>query len=106
MEICSLEDDDYEGLFITQSDKSLNNSGITGNSSILGDPMDFSSPLVTLTPRGENKMPEYSDISDDELDPFPCSQNYQSSPGHSQRFVITVCKLKMSLLSQNDGNCV
>ena len=85
MEICSLEDDDYDGMFITQSSTNTQESVSNGNNSILGDPMDFSSPMVTLTPCGGNQSAQYSDISDDDMDPFPCSQNVRNLDNHPER---------------------
>ena len=72
MNVCSLEDDDYEGLFITQSDNS--SSGSSNNLSILGDGTDISSPCVSLIPP-KQKADEchYSDISDDDFE-IPSSQ--------------------------------
>ena len=77
MDVFSLEDEDCNELFITQSSK--NESDGRRESIILGDPMDFGRPLgsiVTsvLTPASESNLPQYEDISDDDFD-IPLSQN-------------------------------
>ena len=72
MSAFSLEDDDCESLFITQSsvksDESVNDVGI------LPDPLDFSSPCESLVSRGNISESKYSDISDDDSE-IPPSQN-------------------------------
>ena len=85
MDICSLEDDDYEGLFITQSDKVVQNADVQEKSPIFGDPMDFSAPLVTLTGNCETNQCHYSDISDDDMELIPSSQNIRNSATISSR---------------------
>ena len=63
----SLEEDDGNELFITQS--SPKRRKLSG---ILGDGMDFSSPLVSLVPSRKNE-PYYLDISDDDFTDIPSS---------------------------------
>ena len=67
MDVFSLEDEEYEHLFITQS------SDNSEKNAILEDPNDFSSPCVSLVPQRANIEARYSDISDDEFD-IPSSQ--------------------------------
>ena len=70
MEVFSLEEDeDVSQLFITQESK-----GETHEDSILGDQMDFQSPCVGLTSQTNATTGVYEDISDDDFQPFPCSQ--------------------------------
>lgn len=71
MEVCSLEDEDYSQLFITQSSPKRNNDKVPKNC-IIGEPMDFGSPCVSLL--NPDQQPHYSDISDDDFDMIPCSQ--------------------------------
>ena len=67
MDLFSLEeDDDYEGLFITQSSSNSDNSGLLGN------PEDFTSPCVSLEAQ-KGHGAQYSDISDYDFD-IPSSQ--------------------------------
>ena len=73
MDVFSLEEDDCSELFITQSDKS--DMDVMGP--VLGDPHNFSSPLVTLTPGEHDTKPQYSDISEDEFDLFPFTNGIQ-----------------------------
>ena len=79
MELFSLEDDECNELFITQKDSSISEAKIDQNGQIFGDPMDFSLPMVTLTPHGECSQTQYSDISDDDFDMIPSSQVSQNS---------------------------
>ena len=74
MEIFSLEEEDSAGLFITQG--GIVNNDNCGNNSILGDPMDFKSPCVSLVsqPKVNTNAAEYSDISDDDDFEIPSSQ--------------------------------
>ena len=81
MDICSLEEDNYNGMFITQSDKVLN--GNVGGS--IGGM------------RGENIVaaesgidPVYSDISDNDFVDFPLSQNSKNSSVIGERYVLIV----------------
>ena len=71
MEVFSLEEDDCNELFITQScsgdNNSVNSSVNDGFSGVLGDPMDFASPCSSLV------NAHYSDISDDDFE-IPSSQ--------------------------------
>ena len=70
MEFVSLEDEGNE-LFITQ--ESVENSQKNPRSvGILPDPNDFTSPVSSIIPRGN--QPYYSDISDEEDFQIPCSQ--------------------------------
>ena len=73
MEVFSLEDD-YSDIFITQSDKVVNqeDNGIDESNGLINDPMDFSSPCVSLV-SGKSDV-HYSDISDDEAFDIPSSQ--------------------------------
>ena len=79
MEVFSLEDEDYSGMFLTQSSH-LDN--ISDNSMILPDPMDFGSPCVSLISKTQ---PHYSDISEDEFVDIPCSQVAENSSASKQR---------------------
>ena len=69
----SLEDDDYNELFITQTPSS---DDTEQKSPILGDRFDFGVPLVSLVSKSQNTYQEqhYSDISDDEDFQVPSSQ--------------------------------
>ena len=86
MEVFSLEDDGFSNLFLTQESRNSavlhNGSGCTA---VLPDPMDFSSPCVTLTP-GSNDSTGcvYEDISDSENFQIPSSQEAKQSV----RFVV------------------
>lgn len=84
-EVFSLEDD-YGDLFITQSDKIVNNNGVGSHSDggILPDPMDFSSPSVSLV-SSESQSAQYSDISDDEIFDIPSSQKQQPGSKDDER---------------------
>ena len=67
MDIFSLEDEDNNGLFITQSGvNGLEAVNVTGGP-ITGDHADFQSPCVSLI-GGRNS--QYSDILDDDFEPF------------------------------------
>ena len=68
MDVFSLEEDDGNDMFITLTLRDDQNRNF---SSILGDPMDFSSPCVSLVNR---ETPHYLDISDDEFCLFPSFQ--------------------------------
>ena len=68
MDLFSLEDDDGNDLFITQSSNSSNGNN---SNSVIGDGSDFSSPCVSLV--SKNAAPQYEDISDDDFE-IPCSQ--------------------------------
>ena len=72
MDVFSLEEDDCEGLFITQSGS--NNPGNSYGSALVSDIRDFSSPCASLVNqvRGENVV--YSDISDEDDFQLPSSQ--------------------------------
>ena len=78
MELFSLEDD-YRDIFITQSDKVVNDkvnesNESSGKSVIFGDPLDFSSPCVSLV--SSTSDVHYSDISDDDNFDIPSSQKH------------------------------
>ena len=78
MDNFSLEDNDSQSLFITQS----SNSDISNI--ITGDPSDFSSPCVSLLSQREgDDNAHYSDISDDDFE-IPSSQ----IPTNSSRSVL------------------
>ena len=66
MEVFSLEDDDGNDLFITQS--STLDKDLSQNNSILGDSANFSSPCVSIIP---GVSAHYSDISDDDFQDIP-----------------------------------
>ena len=69
MEVYSLEDED-NSLFITQSDKSVNDD--QDDSGILGMDSDFTSPLCSFV---SHNVPHYLDILDEEGDfDIPSSQ--------------------------------
>ena len=72
MNVLSLEDDDGDCLFITQTSNSSDgdvNGGKLCNSS------DFISPCVSLVNQKESAMNNYSDISDDDFE-IPSSQKW------------------------------
>ena len=81
MDLFSLEDnDDCNELFITQSSPT-NDGNIPGNGiGITDNPMDFSSPCVSLLPGSGVESAHYSDISEDEFD-IPCSQQSSTNTG-------------------------
>ena len=83
MDMFSLEDDDANELFITQTPSS-SNVGI-GNSGIMADNMDFTSPCKSLIPDGVQKKFDFSDISDDEIFEIPCSQKNVKPMGENRR---------------------
>ena len=60
MEVMSLEEDDYEAMFITQSDKVLNQEDV-GISQESGKSDEFE---FGLNIQSEEVLPVYSDISD------------------------------------------
>ena len=66
----SLEDEDYEGLFITQSDRVLNGGNVSENSS---ESMDVAEHVAGTSSQNSVIQPIYSDISDDDFD-IPSSQ--------------------------------
>ena len=67
MDTFSLEDDNYDSLFITQSSDKCDYVGI------LGDPSDFLSPCVSLVSQGKVGDTKYSDISENKYE-IPHSQ--------------------------------
>ena len=71
MDLFSLEEDECNEMFITQSSKDncVRNDG--NLSPILGDGFDFGAPLVSLCHQvnGNNSEPVYEDISDDDFMP-------------------------------------
>ena len=69
MELYSLEEDEENELFITQTPSESN--GVENFGGLIGDPMDFQSPCALLV---GNKKPQYSDISNEEDFEIPCSQ--------------------------------
>ena len=76
MEVFSLEEDDGNDLFLTQISSS-NGSQVCENNNvgILGDPMDFSSPVVGVVSGTANQFGcTYKDISDEEAFEILCSQ--------------------------------
>ena len=79
MEIYSLEEDDYSGMFLTQTPRveKVENP-------ILPDPSDFKSPCVSLI--GGIKA-AYSDISEDEDFEMPSSQPVRNMEKQEQRCV-------------------
>ena len=68
MDHFSLEDDEYNDIFITQTPKAQMVNDV--NVGILSNGTDFLSPLVGLV---SGMAPLYSDISEDEFE-FPSSQ--------------------------------
>ena len=77
MDLFSLEDEDYQGMFITQS--SSNESNTSVNSGIISDASDFSSPCVSLVSQNTTSAPAYSDISDEGDLVIPSSQVPESN---------------------------
>ena len=74
MEVFSLEDDDYGDTFITQTPSSDSNVELSQENQILGDPMDFQSPCLTVLNKDNVVTAQYSDISDTEDFNIPSSQ--------------------------------
>ena len=72
MDVYSLEKDDCNDLFITQSS---GDNKINSSLSVIGDGSDFSSPCVSLvkSSTGVCNVPQYEDISDEDFD-IPSSQ--------------------------------
>ena len=72
MDMCSLEEDDYSGLFITQADpvKKDSNDGVK----ILPEGNDFEVPCISLVSQVSVHKPIYEDISDDEIFDIPSLQ--------------------------------
>ena len=69
-EIFSLEEEEkMSSMFLTQESRRNVN-----NSPILGDPMNYQSPCVSLVAQSQGAVSVYEDISDDELFKIPCSQ--------------------------------
>ena len=74
MDLFSLEDNDYcNDLFITQSSPKNEGNMPQNGSAITDNPMDFSSPCVSLLPGTGVASTHYSDISEDEFE-IPCLQ--------------------------------
>ena len=74
MDVFSLEEeDDYGGLFLTQSGsvkEVQNDVDMQESDEFLGLPTtDFQSPCASILNIGDNLVPCYSDISDDEFMP-------------------------------------
>ena len=82
MELFSLEEDDGNDLFITQSSHLDNNN--RQNVSILGSPTDFASPCASILNANSS---QYSDISDDEFVDIPCSQQPNVNATNSTRYL-------------------
>ena len=93
MDVFSLEDEDYSQMFITQS--SPKRVDLVDSSPILGDGNDFSSPLVSLVPKRNEELPQYSDISDDDFIDLPSSQIVKNSPASSGRYVFIVDEIDL-----------
>ena len=62
IDVFSLEEDDYNGLFITQSDNSVRN--VAESNKIPLDRSDFSSPCISIVLQQSMDRPVYEDISD------------------------------------------
>lgn len=77
MDLFSLEDEDYQGMFITQS--SSNESNTSVNSGIISDSSDFLSPCVSLISQNTTPAPVYPDISDEDDFVIPSSQVQESA---------------------------
>ena len=80
MDVFSLEEDDCSQMFITQSSPKR-----AGNETVLGDPLDFASPCVSLVGAEHAQGAQYSDISDEEFVQIPCSQPRNKKPDDSKR---------------------
>ena len=63
-------------MFLTQESRNIVN-----NSPILGDPMDFKSPCVSIVAQSQGGSAIYEDISDDDLFKIPCSQQNKQPMG-------------------------
>ena len=80
MDVFSLEEEDSNELFITQSPKANEDVVEMENMSILGDGFDFTSPMVSIGSDGRmNSVGDpYEDISDEDFEIPPS----QKSEGH------------------------
>ena len=72
MEVFSLEDDEYNGLFITQQSNEISDVSDVKNEEdsgvfLGGDSFDFGAPCVSLMPKVEPYNPQCKDISEDEF---------------------------------------
>ena len=75
MDVFSLEDDDCNDLFITQSsNEDINDCNVGCNLQILGKEDDFSAPLSSIVSGSTGNPTVYSDISDDNDFQIPSSQ--------------------------------
>ena len=85
MDVFSLEEDECSQMFITQnSPKQVQNDG---NNSILGDGLDFSSPLASIVKQVPRNEAQYSDISDNDFDQIRCSQQQNFAAVDNTRLV-------------------
>ena len=75
MDVFSLEEDEYEGLFITQGSCGVQES--SSNKGILGDPSDFKSPCGSVFHTNSTGDSTYEDISDSEDFQILCSQKQE-----------------------------
>ena len=75
MDMFSLEHEDCNELFITQTSPKYNRESSQNALSILGNGDDFGSPLVMVGSQGEmrSNVAHYEDISDDDFE-IPSSQ--------------------------------
>ena len=80
MDVFSLEEDDYNNLFITQTSKESVPEGGVQSSPILGDGNNFLSPLVSVESNGElNSLGAHSEDKSDEDFEIPPSQKNEGN---------------------------
>ena len=92
MDVFSLEDDDCNDLFITQSSNSDESAEkVSNNVQILGKDTDFSSPLCSIVSGSKPAEAQYSDISDEEDFQIPSSQMNNMTT----RYVFNVIDVKI-----------
>ena len=78
MEVFSLEEKTYDGMFLTQTPRIQ--QGTSQNNSILGVSSDFQLPCRSLLANPNFHIGEYSDISDAEDFDIPSSPMQQEEP--------------------------
>ena len=93
MDVCSLEDDGDNDIFITQQFRSSNSDQ---NYGVLGDPHDFTSPCASLL---SCRQSQYSDVSDDDFCDIPCSQISPTTSGGSTRYVVMFSIISLQKLN-------
>ena len=74
MDVFSLENDDFNGMFITQSDPDVSDNGNKSQISTSGS--STSGSMLSLLTENSSDFPVYEDISDDDFE-IPPSQIFQ-----------------------------